>query len=255
MSSTTWTPDALSSSALSLKGDCWRFVEAQHRVSTLKLVDDLAEQALLEELVETAKPPVPEDCRHLHYLLATPFRYGAPYPSGSRFRRAGLTDGVYYASERIETAAAELAFQRLLFFAESPDTPWPANPGEYTAFAAGYAAAQALDLTRPPLDRDAAQWCRFSDYEACQSLAEMARAADIDALRYTSVRDPGRGANLALMTCRAFTDTVPKEPQTWRIYLRASGIQALCDFPRQALAFDREAFAPDPRIAAMVWER
>lgn len=255
MSSTTWTPDALSSSARSLKGECWRFVEAQHRVSTLKLVDDLAEQALLEELVETAKPPVPEDCRHLHYLLATPFRYGAPYPFGSRFRRAGFTAGVYYASERTETAAAELAFHRLLFFAESPDTPWPANPGEYTAFAVGYATAQALDLTCPPLDRDEAQWCRFSDYEACQSLAETAQAASIDILRYTSVRDPGGGANLALMTCRAFADSAPRKPQTWRIYLRASGIQALCDFPRQTLAFDRETFAPDPRIAAMVWVR
>ena len=55
MSSTTWTPDALSSSAGSLKGDCWRFVEAQLRVSTLKLVDDLAAQALLEDLIEAAK--------------------------------------------------------------------------------------------------------------------------------------------------------------------------------------------------------
>ena len=255
MSSTTWTPDALSSSARGLKGDCWRFVEAQHRVSTLKLVDDLAEQALLEDLIEAEKPPVPEDCRHLHYLLATPFRYGAPYPFGSRFRRAGFTEGVYYASERIETAAAELAFHRLLFFAESPDTPWPANPGEYTAFAAGYATARGLDLVRPPLDGDKAQWCRFSDYEACQSLAETARAADIAVLRYTSVRDPGAGANFALLTCSAFAGTTPKEPQTWRIYLQASGIQALCDFPRQALAFDRETFAPDPRIGKMVWER
>ena len=255
MSSITWTPDALSSSAGSLKGDCWRFVEAQHRVSTLKLVDDLAEQALLEDLIEAAKPPVPEDCQHLHYLLATPFRYGAPYPFGSRFRRAGFTDGVYYASEHIETAAAELAFHRLLFFAESPDTPWPANPGEYTAFAVGYATTQGLDLTRPPLDRDKRLWEQRDSYEACRSLAETARTADIAVLRYKSVRDPGADANLALLTCGAFTDKQPKEPQTWRIYLRASGIQALCDFPRQALAFDRETFAPDPRIAKMIWER
>lgn len=255
MSSTTWTPDALSSSAQRLRGDCWRFVEAQHRVSTLKLVDDLEEQALLEDLVEAAKPPVPQDCRHLHYLLATPFRYGAPYPFGSRFRRSGFTKGVYYASERIETAAAELAFQRLLFYAESPDTPWPANPGEYTAFAVGYVTTRGLDLTRPPLDRDEALWCQHSDYEACQSLAETARTAEIEVLRYRSVRDPNGNVNLALLTCRAFTDKAPKEPQTWRIYLRASGIQALCDFPRQALAFDRETFAADPRITGMVWER
>ena len=44
----------------------------------MKLVDTLAEQALLEDLIESSKPPVPVECRHLHYLLSTPFRYGAP---------------------------------------------------------------------------------------------------------------------------------------------------------------------------------
>ena len=87
-----------------LSGACWRVVEAQHKVSTLKLVDTLAEQTLLEGLIEQTKPPVPPECRHLHYLLATPFRYGSPYPRGSRFRRAGLTPGVFYASETAATA-------------------------------------------------------------------------------------------------------------------------------------------------------
>ena len=91
----------------------------------MALVDTLAEQHLLEELLERSKPPVPPECRGLHYLLATPFRYGAPYPAGSRFRRAGLTPGVFYASQAPETAVAEMAFHRLLFFAESPGTPWP----------------------------------------------------------------------------------------------------------------------------------
>ena len=40
MSSSTWTPAALSSEARPLSGTCWQLVEAQHRVSTLKLVDD-----------------------------------------------------------------------------------------------------------------------------------------------------------------------------------------------------------------------
>src|SRR3954449_10967826 len=95
MSSRTWTPAALSSERRTLSGLCWRVVEAQHRVSTLKLVDTLAEQELLERLIEETKPAVPPECRHLHYLLATPFRYGAAYPTGSRFRRDGHTDGVY----------------------------------------------------------------------------------------------------------------------------------------------------------------
>ena len=148
MPSTTWTRAALSSSARPLSGICWRVVEAQHHVSTLKLVDTLDEQQQLEALIEDTKPPVPPECRHLHYLLSTPFRYGPAYPTGSRFRRAGISEGVFYAAEAPETAVAEMTFHRLLFFAESPDTPWPTNPAEYTAFAAEYRSKKAIDLTR-----------------------------------------------------------------------------------------------------------
>src|SRR5882757_8489431 len=125
MSLPIWTPAALSSEALPVSGRYWRLVEAQHHVSTLKLVDSLEEQALLEQLLEESKPALPPECAGLDYLLATPFRYGAVYPHGSRFRRAGRTLGVFYASERVETALAEMAFYRLLFFADSPETPLP----------------------------------------------------------------------------------------------------------------------------------
>ena len=114
MPSTIWTRAALSSSARVLSGLCWRVVEAQHHVSTLKLVDTLNEQRLLEGLIEGTKPMVPPECRHLHYLLFTPFRYGAVYPNGSRFRRAGITEGVFYAAEAVESAIAEMTFHRLL---------------------------------------------------------------------------------------------------------------------------------------------
>lgn len=255
MSSSTWTPDALSSNATILNGECWRFVEAQHAVSTLKLVDSLDEQNLLENLIEEVKPLLPEECRHLHYLLSTPFRYGAPYPNGSRFRRAGMTEGIYYASEGIETAASELAFHRLLFFAESPSTEWPINPGEYTAFSVGYATACGIDLAQPPLDRDRETWRYPSNYEPCQNLADVTRAASMEVIRYGSVRDPGGGLNLALLNCRAFTDARPRGWQTWRIYLRSNGVQAVCEFPKQRISFDRTVFANDTRIAGINWDR
>jgi hypothetical protein len=126
----TWTPAALSSEAKRLAGTCWRVVEAQHVVSTMALVDTLDEQLVLEQLIDASKPPVPPPCRGLHYLLSTPFRYGAAHPGGSRFRRAGLTPGVFYASVLTATAVAEMAFRRLLFYAESPATPGPVHPTE-----------------------------------------------------------------------------------------------------------------------------
>ena len=255
MPSTTWTRAALSFSARPLSGTSWRVVEAQHHVSTLKLVDTLDEQLLLETLIEGTKPLIPPECRHLHYLLSTPFRYGAVYPAGSRFRRAGMSEGVFYAAEKPETAVAEMAFHRLLFFAESPDTPWPSNPAEYTAFAAEYRTNKAIDLTRGRFTAHRAAWSRPTDYSQCQALAQSARMAAIGIIRYRSVRDPGQGMNLALLTCRVFAKPEPVGLQTWRIHLRATGAQAICEAPKSGLAFDRSAFAADPRIAALRWPR
>jgi hypothetical protein len=36
----------------------------------------------------------------------------------------------------VSAIRAEMTFHRLLFFAESPGTPWPADPAARTAFAA-----------------------------------------------------------------------------------------------------------------------
>jgi hypothetical protein len=255
MSSPTWTPNALASERRRLSGRVWRAVEAQHRVSTMKLVDTLTEQALLEDIIETSKPRLPGDCRHLHYLLSTPFRYGAPYPGGSRFRRAGLTPGVFYGSRTSATAIAEMAFHRLLFFADSPATPWPANAGEYTVFASEIRSRAALDLSKPPFDRDRDRWMHCSDYAACQDLVDQARPAGIDVVAYPSARDPGDGTNLAVLACAAFAAPEPVERQTWRLDLGPSGARAVCAFPDARLEFDRAIFARDERIAALTWER
>lgn len=246
-----WTPDALSSEARAIERTCWRLVEAQHRVSTLKLVDSLAEQTMLEDLLERSKPPVPPECWHLHYLLSTPFRYGSLYPKGSRFRRAGLTPGVYYGSEGVETAVAETSFHRLLFFAESPATPWPDNAPEFTAFSVPFATERAIDLTAEPFSADRGVWTSPTEYEPCQALADSARSADIQLIRYESVRDPKAGANAALLTCDAFAARTPAQRQTWRLRLGSHGVQALCEFPDLRLEFPRSAFAIDPRLAAV----
>ena len=249
MSFPIWTPDALRSDVRSVAGRWWRLVEAQHRVSTMKLVDTVDEQSLLEDILETSKKRFPPECAGLDYLLATPFRYDAAYPYGSRFRRSGYTQGVYYAAEHVETALAEMAFYRLLFYAESPATPFPANAAEYTAFSVGVKTTHAIDLTQPDLSRDAAFWTDRQNYEACQALADTARLASMDAIIYRSVRDPQAGSNIAVLSPRAFAQKKPAERTTWRIRLATSGVQALCEFPEQRLGFTPNDFADDPRIA------
>lgn len=254
MSSLTWTPAALSSEVRPHAGAAWRLVEAQHKVSTLKVVDTLAEQALLEEVLETTKPPVPPECRHLDYLLSTPFRY-RPYPAGSRFRRAGLTPGVWYGSETPETALAELAFYRVLFFAESPGTPFPDDPLPLTAFSAEVGTECAINLRAGALAHHHAAWEDLSDYQFCQDLADTARETGIEVLLYRSVRDPQAGTNVAVLTCAAFARPAPAERQTWRLRVSPTGVQALREHPHGGIEFGRDAFDGDPRVRSMAWER
>ena len=111
MSCTTWTPAAVASERRRWRGQVWRAVEAQHRVATLRLVDTLPEQAQLEQLLETSKPPLPETAQLQHYLLVTPFRYAPRHPGGSRFRSA-LDAGVFYGADERRTACAELGYWR-----------------------------------------------------------------------------------------------------------------------------------------------
>lgn|SRR5208282_4833566 len=255
MSSPISTPEELSSNCHATAGRCWRVVEAQNQISTTKLTDTAAEQHALELLIEETKPPVPPACRHLNFLLSTPFRYGAPYPRGSRFRKAGRTLGVFYGSEHSHAAIAELCFHRLLFFSESPDTGWPSDAGEYTAFAVEYSAARSIELTKAPFDSRSAIWTHVTRYDECQTLAELARSADMEIIKYSSVRDPLRRLNIAIFSCSAFAKPEPHSRQTWRVLLGSNGARALCEMPRGTIDFNRQAFQDDPRIAAMRWDR
>ena len=93
--------------------DLWRAVEAQHRVSTMVLVDTLDEQALLEHILDDSKPGLEAAAqRELHYLLFTPFRY-PPLPRGSRFRAPG-EPGVFYGADAVRTVTSLGAWIRRL---------------------------------------------------------------------------------------------------------------------------------------------
>ncbi len=254
MSSNIWTQDALRSSATKLAGKCWRVVEAQHQVSTTKITDTLAEQEILEDLLEETKPPIPRECAHLNFLLLTPFRYSARNPYGSRFRKPNAEKGVFYAAEHPSTAMAEAAFHRTLFYAESPATPWPINPGEYSAFACAFKSARGSDITRKPYLDDEGLY-HLSDYAASQTFADAVRSHGFEIIRYKSMRDPEGRANLALLSCTVFTRPEPLERMSWKLHLDARGARAFCESPRHSIAYDRAAFAADPRLANFRWDR
>lgn len=217
--------------------EVWRLVEAQHVVSTTKLVDGREEQEQLEEILETTKPPVPPECRHLYYLLFTPFRYGS-YPKDSRFRRKGESPGVFYGAEDPLTAVAETVWQRKVFFDASSDTPLPKEPGIYTAFSMNVRVPLAIDLTKPPMAHDAHLWTDPDDYSACLDLADHVRQAGCELIRYASVRHPDALANIAVLTCRAFESANPVQYQTWHLILRPGRTQVRREHPRVSVEFE-----------------
>jgi len=189
----------------------WRAVEAQHDVATMPLVDSLEEQRELEQLLERSKPSLPPECRGLHWLLFTPFRY-PPLPSGSRFR--GPADpGVFYAALQERTACAELGFWRWRFLMESPALEALATKRQ-TVFRCAI-AGPAVNLTTPPLVARRAQWTDPRDYSICQALARSARDEAVQIIVYESVRDPEHGDAVGVLTAQAFARPGPQEAHTW----------------------------------------
>jgi hypothetical protein len=219
VSSSTWTARAVASEAAHSQRRLWRAVEAQHVASTLRLVDRAEDQVLLERLLDLSKPPLPAGTAGLHYLLATPFRYSSPF--GSRFRAPGDT-GIWYGAEERRTALAELGYWRWRFLLDS-DALEHLGPSPQSVFRAGV-DARTLDLTAAPFKRLRPQWTRPGDYAPTQELARVARAADVDAIRYESVRDPRHAAAVAVLRPDSFKPRKPLEQQTWLLTVRHSAV-------------------------------
>jgi len=222
VSSTTWTPTAVSSETARGTVELWRAVEAQHVASTRRLVDDQAEQLELESLLEDSKPTLPTAARGLDYLLSTPFRYD-PLRTGSRFRAYG-DPGVFYGGEEVRTACAELGFHRLRFLQESAGLKALASV-PHTLFRAR-ARGPTVDLRKKPFTKDRSVWTdpETRHYAACQAFARVAREADVDIIRYESVRDPRKAGCAAVLRPEALAGSGILERQTW--FLSATATSA-----------------------------
>jgi len=114
-------------------------------IATAFLVDSVAEQSQLEELLEGSKPALLSEFDGFHTLLATPFRYRSTI--SSRFRSPNMP-GVFDCAEQLDTAAAEMAFHRWIFLTDSVEL-LRLSPTNYTAFQAKIRGLTA-DLTQEP---------------------------------------------------------------------------------------------------------
>jgi RES domain len=194
-------------------GEAYRLVESQEQVATNALVRTLAEQALLEDLIETSKPALPQAAQPLHYLLATPFRY-PPLPWGSRFGNR-FEPSLFYASRSTSACLAESAYYRCVFWngmAEPPPAPLDTR---HTLFSVPLRATCGLQLQHAPFDDYADTLKDPCDYRATQALGSALREAGIDAIEYTSARDPDHGINVALFTPAALGAAKPTILDEW----------------------------------------
>lgn len=249
--SPTWTPSALESESHKAAGLIWRVVEHQHTHSTRKLVDTQEEQQLLESILEETKPAYPPSVVHLDYLLKTPFRYLPPNRYGSRFRTAGSREGVFYGAVELRTALAETAFYRIRFFSQSESPLLPRPREQLTAFTIRYKTSHQLDLTKAPLDQDANLWTSMESYKDTQKLASTSRTANIETIRYQSVRDAEKGANLALLSPASFDCVAPLDRQTWYLYMspvEVNFLRAHANCAQDELTFKRSFFEKMPAI-------
>ena len=253
MSSNIWTQCGAASNFRRLAANPWRVVEAQHLISTLKLVDTLDEQKLLEELIDRHKPALPKvpGLGHLHFLLFTPFRY-PPLPHGSRFGTRG-EPGVWYGSDELRTVFAEKAYYRFIFISGSKADLSPISV-EQTAFRAEVESRKGVDLSRAPFVAHRAQISSKTSYGATQAIGRAMRADGVEALRYFSARDVEDGTNVALLSPKAFARASPRSPQTWiciadRSRVRFTQKHAL-EAPSASFAFERSQFEVGGQLPA-----
>ena len=216
---TIWTHTALQSEAKPWAGSGWRAVEAQHKNATMVLAHgNLSDQATLENVLDAVKPILPPEAEGLHWLLFTPFRY-PPKKGGFRFRAEGEL-GVFYGTEDCKTACAEAGYWRWKFWMDSDGLRGHSKTLQLTLFGFHAQTGRGIDLSVPPLSSNRGEWMQPSDYSHTQGLAVQARLADIELIRYESVRNSG-GICLAILSPNMFRgiDAYRNNQQTWNLHI------------------------------------
>lgn len=216
---TIWTHIALQSEANPWAGTGWRAVEAQHKNATMSLAHgNLSDQATLESILDEVKPILPPEAEGLGWLLFTPFRY-PPRKGGSRFRAEGES-GVFYGTEDCKTACAEVGYWRWKFWMDSDGLRGHSKTLQLTLFEFHAQTERAIDLSVPPLSSSRDEWMYPLDYSRTQGLAAQARLANIELIRYESVRNIG-GICLAILSPNMFRgiDAYRNNQQTWSLHI------------------------------------
>lgn len=246
-----------------IQGTAYRVVESQEEIATTRLVDNIPEQARLEELLEGTKPARAKGTDDLHYLLATPFRY-PPLKHGSRFGRA-FEKSLFYGAMTIKTALAETAFYRFVFVSHL-SVPFP-KPLQtlHTVFSARIRSEHGMRLQDSSWRDLHEPLTHPSSYALTQSLGTQMRACGVRCFQFLSARarqaklyrlpydagDGMEGINVALFEPGALKDRKPRESSRLIIMTGAESVSmslTMADGSRQVSEFSLSSFLIDGKL-------
>jgi len=195
----------------------FRIVEAQHLISSRKLVNTDEEQAILESMIESIKPrpEIAQEAQGYHYLLFTPFRY-PPLPYGSRFATQQACS-LWYGSLQIETALAEKAYYWFVL-TQASHAEFEDSKIELTAYSVDIQTLYGIDLSQAPFDVYTHVISSPTQYGASQQLGQSMRQDGVLAFVYYSARDKNlHGRNVGVFSLHAFKTKKPNQDsiETW----------------------------------------
>jgi len=207
-----------------ISDDFVRIVESQQQIATTRIVDSLEEQFVLESLLEKAKPLLPKQSSHLHYLLSTPFRY-PPLKHGSRFG-SKLEPSLLYGSKEVETVLIECSYYRFLFLS-GMSTPPPSAKfiTEHTLFTGRYFTNRGLKLQSAAFKKHHKHLMHPADYQASQTMGKAMREGGVEAFEYFSARAKNNGLNIALYTADALVVNEPLSQSQWICSTTANNVR------------------------------
>lgn len=218
----------------------YRLVESQEQIATLGLVNNVYEQGILEELIESTKNPLPNDSNSLHYLLTTPFRY-PPLKYGSRFGTT-FEQGIFYGSLNLHTALSETAYYRFVYML-GPETPYQ-HPisNQYTSFAVNVRSNKSIFLDQVPFSEYQYILTSPSSYIETQQLGSNMRQSGIEVFQYISARDKDNGKNVGLFTANAFHSKTPTQFTSWLCQTSINEVGFMAKEEKQRTSYSQKDF-------------
>ena len=245
MSSDIWNACGCSIVFENLNGILFRsvLVESYVALATDRLITNLDEYSVLEELLEKSKPLLLDDTSFLHNLLGTPFRY-LPLLHGSRFGQCHEAS-LFYGSLSIETVLFESAYYRFLFWQGMTVPPMDPIHADHTLFSADYSCTRGVKLHQPPFNAWQADLTDRCSYTVSQALGSAMRSAGVEAFEFTSARDINNGVNVALFTPSAFVNFSPSISQSWISETTAGSVVFYCRDDGSRREFDLATFLVD----------